>query len=119
MGKQETLLTSLVLFILLGFVAMFIGSYATEAVGVSGIFGSIIFLVIFFVMMAVMGRQKLTAKAAIWFIVFGIAASFASGFIGTAIGVTDQLMTNMLFLVVLFVALWYMGKGRTVGVGRK
>lgn len=110
--KQETMVYALIFFILVGFVAMFIGSYATEALGVGGIVGSVVFLLIFFGLMTALGRQTLTWKNALWFIVFGLIAAVASGFLGTWVGVKDQLMLNMMFLVVFFAIFWYMGKRR-------
>ncbi|RLI46917.1 hypothetical protein DRO69_01995 [Candidatus Bathyarchaeota archaeon] len=104
---------ALIMFIAIGLVAGLITNWITPMIGLGteGIMGSLVFLTIFFLLFAWIGGKKLGATGWLWFVVFGLIASFISGWLATAIGVTG-IMASALFLIVFYVLYTWIGRRR-------
>lgn len=104
--------TALVMFIAVGLLAGIISPLISDAVGASGMFATMIFLTVFFVAFAYMGRAKLGLTNFLWFAVLGILAMFINSFVTEALGLTTSgIMTSVLFCVVFYM-LWMYARGK-------
>ena len=107
--------TALVMFIAVGLLAGVVSPIISDAIGVTGLFATMIFLTIFFVAIAYIGKEKLGVTNFLWFVVLGILAMFINSFVTEALGWTSSaIMTSVLFCVIFFVVLTYTRGKRAV-----